>query len=496
MGTTKLHTRLPLGRKSRPSASFTASMQAPSPTLEGAAARHLSNWDPPTVGTAESPSTTPPPPVPHRAAAKVAGVDAGGSMLPRYFRDMALHPVLGPSEELAAARAVEEGEIAHWIALLSSPTAAEHILASLGRSVAEDGEDEVNAPQIPEMARLVRRWMRHGRLLRTQRERYAELSRSLAEVVRLPDSDRVWMNGARQNRPQVGLRSGRRQRCDASLDAPRVTGRARKQPVALSGPGRLRRRVSSLPRPGGADLPCPAGSEEPFREGEPTARRDARAPVRPGAVPLYRPDPGGQPGPHEGRRAVRSSPGVSVFDVRLVVDPACPRAGVWPIGAAPPSARPRARRVQPRRTASAGAPRRTGREPTLGRTREFDRNAPREARDARGRARRCAPFAGSAPRVEDDRRPIDALQDEDAVSPFDEVASRAWRSRFRTVGGLTPVESRILRLRFGLDDGDEQTLQEIGDKCHVSRERIRQLQARALEKLRKQMRRTHQTDEV
>ena len=91
--------------------------------------------------------------------------------------------------------------------------------------------------------------------------------------------------------------------------------------------------------------------------------------------------------------------------------------------------------------------------------------------------------------TEDERKPIDVLQNEDALSPFDEVANRAWSEQVpHLLASLTPVESRIFRLRFGLDDGNEQTLQEIGDKCHVSRERIRQLQARALDKLRKQMR--------
>jgi RNA polymerase primary sigma factor len=46
---------------------------------------------------------------------------------------------------------------------------------------------------------------------------------------------------------------------------------------------------------------------------------------------------------------------------------------------------------------------------------------------------------------------------------------------------LTPMEARILRWRFGLNDEDELTLKEIGDKYNLSRERIRQLQEQALE---------------
>ena len=51
--------------------------------------------------------------------------------------------------------------------------------------------------------------------------------------------------------------------------------------------------------------------------------------------------------------------------------------------------------------------------------------------------------------------------------------------------GDIPIESRIIRWRFGLDDEDELTLKEIGDKYNLSRERIRQLQEQALAKMRR-----------
>jgi len=49
---------------------------------------------------------------------------------------------------------------------------------------------------------------------------------------------------------------------------------------------------------------------------------------------------------------------------------------------------------------------------------------------------------------------------------------------------LTPREQRILRLRFGLDDGRNRTLEEVGKEFKVTRERIRQIEAKALRKLR------------
>ena len=57
----------------------------------------------------------------------------------------------------------------------------------------------------------------------------------------------------------------------------------------------------------------------------------------------------------------------------------------------------------------------------------------------------------------------------------------------RLLDTLTPMEARILRWRFGLDDEDELTLKEIGDKYNLSRERIRQLQEQALAKIRRQI---------
>ena len=50
---------------------------------------------------------------------------------------------------------------------------------------------------------------------------------------------------------------------------------------------------------------------------------------------------------------------------------------------------------------------------------------------------------------------------------------------------LSPMEAQVLRLRFGLDDDDPMTLKEIGDQVNLSRERIRQIEAQALQKLRK-----------
>jgi RNA polymerase primary sigma factor len=52
------------------------------------------------------------------------------------------------------------------------------------------------------------------------------------------------------------------------------------------------------------------------------------------------------------------------------------------------------------------------------------------------------------------------------------------------LASISPRESRVLELRFGLEDGRSRTLEEVGREFHVTRERIRQIEAKALRKLR------------
>lgn len=89
---------------------------------------------------------------------------------------------------------------------------------------------------------------------------------------------------------------------------------------------------------------------------------------------------------------------------------------------------------------------------------------------------------------EDGRRFVDFLEEENTPLPDESLESRIWAEEVqRLLGTLTPMEARILRWRFGLNDEDELTLKQIGDKYSLSRERIRQLQEQALGKIRRQI---------
>ena len=86
---------------------------------------------------------------------------------------------------------------------------------------------------------------------------------------------------------------------------------------------------------------------------------------------------------------------------------------------------------------------------------------------------------------EDDSHLGDFIQDEDSPAPHDAASYTLLREQLEDVmGTLTPREAKVLKLRFGLDDGKARTLEEVGKEFDVTRERIRQIEAKALRKLR------------
>ncbi|WP_419899395.1 RNA polymerase sigma factor RpoD [Roseomonas sp. USHLN139] len=85
---------------------------------------------------------------------------------------------------------------------------------------------------------------------------------------------------------------------------------------------------------------------------------------------------------------------------------------------------------------------------------------------------------------DDDGRLGDFIEDENAVIPFDAAARSSMRdATMRILSDLTPREERILRMRFGIGGENDHTLEEVGKTFNVTRERIRQIEAKALKKL-------------
>ena len=86
---------------------------------------------------------------------------------------------------------------------------------------------------------------------------------------------------------------------------------------------------------------------------------------------------------------------------------------------------------------------------------------------------------------EDDSHLGDFIPDDESPAPHDSAAYTLLKEQLEEVmGTLTPREAKVLKLRFGLEDGKARTLEEVGKEFNVTRERIRQIEAKALRKLR------------
>lgn len=100
------------------------------------------------------------------------------------------------------------------------------------------------------------------------------------------------------------------------------------------------------------------------------------------------------------------------------------------------------------------------------------------------------PISLETPVGDDDSTLGDFLENQEAVSPYEAVKNNELADRVTTIlATLSPREEKIIRLRFGIGEEAEYTLEEIGKRFHVSRERIRQIEKKALNRLRHSSRR-------
>lgn len=383
--------------------------------------------------------------------------------LAKYFQEIAAHHVLDPDEETAIAKELEEREITLWRTLLDYPPAADLIMSTV--EVLLDN----SLKEFEELRALLEDYRKNrSRFDKNTKKRYQEIIDSAAISLKAVDIDRNLVQAA-----QVEVRRV------ATGESPRVSNGAYRSTAKISqfalDVDKASESVMSVKnRFVAANLRLVVSIARRYNRG----RLPLIDLIQEGNIGLIK-----AVERYDHSRGYRFSTYASWWIRHAISRALADKGRAVRIPVHMLGTQNRIARATSKLRAT------TGREPT---SEDISVELGIEPDKLDELRQHCTEPAFSLDRPvgdEDCRRFIDFLSD-DSPTPYDDAVSASWSKRVHELlEMLPPMEARILRWRFGLDDEDELTLKEIGDKYNLSRERIRQLQEQALSKLRRTLNR-------